>query len=164
MNNRRLTKGRFGLRAWCCLARDAFRFPDDDDGGFDIFDECSLHFDDAVTAKRVAAFRIRAETQKQSLSLSLSLSSLSFCHARVFLKALSLAYLGDFFCLSLETLKKRKEKCRGMPLFCCSTTPLLNASKKNSSRFRHNINARALLELSTGHLCIHSPPLFGGTH
>ena len=34
MNNRRLTKGRFGFRAWCCLARDAFRFPDDDDGGF----------------------------------------------------------------------------------------------------------------------------------
>ena len=105
-----------------------------------------------------------ASARRHKNSLSLSLSSLSFCHARVFLKALSLAYLGDFFCLSLETLKKRKEKCRGMPLFCCSTTPLLNASKKNSSRFRHNINARALLELSTGHLCIHSPPLFGGTH
>ena len=50
----------------------------------------------------------------KTVSLSLSLSSLSFCHARVFLKALSLAYLGDFFSLSLETLKKRKEKCRGI--------------------------------------------------
>ena len=55
-----------------------------------------------------------ARRHKNSLSLSLSLSSLSFCHARVFLKALSLAYLGDFFSLSLETLKKRKEKCRGI--------------------------------------------------
>ena len=45
----------------------------------------------------------------KTVSLSLSLSSLSFCHARVFLKALSLAYLGDFFSLSLETLKKEKK-------------------------------------------------------
>ena len=41
----------------------------------------------------------------KTVSLSLSLSSLSFCHARVFLKALSLTRLGDFFSLSLETLK-----------------------------------------------------------
>ena len=80
MNNRRLTKGRFGLRAWCCLARDAFRFPDD--GGFDIFEESSLHRDDAVTAKRVATFRIRAETKTVSLSLSLLSATM-----RVFLKA-----------------------------------------------------------------------------
>ena len=80
---------------------------DDDDGGFDIFDECSLHFDDAVTAKRVAAFRIRVETQKQSLSLSLF--SLFLPRARLFESAFSRLSRGFFLSFSRNPKEKKRK-------------------------------------------------------